>query len=79
MSYTVRMNHAIITMTEVDFNCPKCGCSYREDDWYKKYEKSSYGVIYFKCRNKDCKELLGVTTNIKGDVVVWLKSEENER
>lgn len=68
------MANAIITLADVDFKCPKCECPHSEDDWWSKYEKAKDHFFYMKC--KGCKTKIGVTTDIKGDVVVWLKEEE---
>ena len=74
MSYSVKIPNGIITFVDVDFKCPKCECPHTEDDYYDKLYNSKHGLIYKKC--KGCKTKLGITTNIKSDVVVWLKDEE---
>lgn len=76
MSYQISIPNGILTLNDVDFNCPKCGHLHEESDYYKKLEKSDETYIYMKC--KSCKEKLGVTTDYRGDVVVWLKSKEQE-
>jgi len=64
----------ILCMSETDFKCPKCGCPYHEEDYYSQLYKSKRGLIYKSC--KGCKTKLGITTDIRGDVRVWLKEEE---
>ena len=76
MSETIRMAGAIITLVKVDFDCPKCKTRHFEQDYYDKMHKSKNGLIYRSCKN--CKDKLGITTNMMGDVVVWLKSEERQ-
>lgn len=75
MSQTILIPSGIITIADVDFKCPKCECPHSEDDYYQRMIKSGYGLIYKKC--KGCKTMLGITTDIKGDVVVWLKEDES--
>ena len=76
MSYQVLIPNGILTLNDVDFNCPKCKHIHTESDYYKKLEKSDEIYIYIKC--KGCKEKLGVATDYRGDVHAWLKSEEQE-
>ena len=76
MGYTVRIPNGIISMAYVDFKCPKCEKSYSEEDYYDQLSKSKSGLIYKTC--KCCKEKLGITYDMMGDVVVWLKSEEQK-
>jgi hypothetical protein len=77
MSYTIRMPNAIITCVEVDFKCPKCGCPHSEEDYYNRLNKSKRGLIYKAC--KGCKSRLGITVDMMGDVVVWLKEDERKQ
>ncbi len=74
MSKTILLNQAIITLVDVDFKCPKCECPHNEDDYYDRLYKAKKFYIYKNC--KGCKTKLGISTDIKGDVVVWLKEEE---
>lgn len=74
MGYSVRVPKGIVSMVDVDFQCPKCSCPHGEDDWYERYAKSKTGFIYKQC--KGCKTKLGITTDIRGDVRVWLKEDE---
>ena len=76
MSHQTVFGNAIVTFVDVDFKCPKCECPHQEDDWYPKYAKSEKGLIYKSC--KGCKTKLGITTDIKGDVQVWLKEDEGK-
>lgn len=78
MSKTIVFHGALITLCDTDFKCPNCGEIHNEDDWYPRVNKSKHGVIYRNCKNDDCGQRLGVTTDIKGDVVVWLKKEERK-
>ena len=77
MSRTIRIPNGIVTLIEVDFKCPKCEHEHNQQDWYNKLYKSNKHYIYMNC--KGCKTRLGVTTNIKGDVVAWLKDDENKK
>ena len=74
MSYCVPIKNGIICFSRTDFNCPKCGIEYHEEDYWNKLYKSKKGLIYIHC--KGCKEYLGITTDIQGDVHTWIKSEE---
>jgi len=74
MSHTIRLSNGFLTMCDTDFNCPKCNHKHTEDFWYDRLCKSKNGVIYKKC--KGCKTLIGITTDMKGDVRVWLKERE---
>lgn len=76
MSKTVYMAGAIITLAKTDFTCPKCECPHTEDDYWQKMDKSKTGLIYMKC--KGCKTKLGITGDMKGDTVVWLKEDEKK-
>jgi hypothetical protein len=64
----------ILCMSDTDFKCPVCGCLHTEDDYYARLDKSKNGLIYKHC--KGCKRMLGITTDIRGDIRVWEKSEE---
>lgn len=66
--------NAIISMSESDFKCPKCECPHSEEDYYGRLYKSKSGLIYKSC--KGCKTKLGITSDIRGDVRVWLKENE---
>jgi len=66
----------ILTLCETDFNCPKCGYLYHEKDYYSQLYNSKRGLIYKQC--KGCKTKLGITSDIKGDIHVWIKDEEND-
>lgn len=76
MAKTIRIPDGFITLVDVDFRCPSCNQEHNEDDYYKKLSESSNGHIYKKC--KGCKETIGITTDMKGDVKVWLKSQEDK-
>jgi hypothetical protein len=65
-----------ICYIKTDFNCPECGHKHTEDDYYERLRDSKRFLIYQQCKNKMCREKLGISSDIKGDVVVWLKREE---
>lgn len=75
MSHTVTIPGATLSMVETGFDCPSCGQRHEEEDYYKQYVKSQH-TTYISCKNKNCKQKLGVAFDIRGDVVVWLKSKE---
>lgn len=74
MAKTIRIPNGFATIIDVDFKCPKCECYHDESDYSQKLYKSEKGLIYKNC--KGCKTKLGITTDIRGDVRVWIKSEE---
>ena len=74
MTKCIQIDNAIITLCETDFKCPKCDYVYHEEDYYSQLDKSKRGLIYKHC--KGCKTKIGITTDIRGDVRVWLKNEE---
>jgi predicted 3-demethylubiquinone-9 3-methyltransferase (glyoxalase superfamily) len=76
MTYCVPIKNGIMTFCETDFKCPKCECQHEEEDYFEKLDRSKKGLIYIKC--KGCKTKLGVSFNIMGDVVAWLKEEEKK-
>jgi hypothetical protein len=70
----VGKDFGIICVVKADFECPKCGYAYHEEDYYNRLYKSKNGLIYKKC--KGCHTQMGITTDFKGDVRVWLKETE---
>ena len=76
MAKSIRIPNGIISIVDVDFKCPKCECPHEEKDYYPQLYKSKSGLIYKNC--KGCKTKLGITSNMMGDVVVWLKEEEKD-
>ena len=74
MAHSIRIPNGIISIVDVDFKCPKCECPHSEEDYYDRLYKSKHGLIYKQC--KGCKTKLGITTDIIGDVRVWLKEDE---
>lgn len=77
MSYEIRTpNNGFLTINDVDFKCPRCGHQHIESDYDKRLEKAEEMHIYINCKNRKCGVKIGLATNYKGDVVVWLKSEE---
>lgn len=77
MGYAINGPGFHLDMCDVDFKCPKCTCPHSEEDWCAKLDKSKKGHIYIKC--KGCKTKIGVTTDIQGDVRVWLKEDEKHK
>ena len=75
MGYGINSNGFHLSMCHTDFKCPKCTCHHDADDYQDKLQKSKKGYIYKKC--KGCKTTLGITYNVIGDVVAWLKEEED--
>jgi hypothetical protein len=75
MGQSIRIPNGIISIVDVDFKCPKCECPHTNEDYYERLNKSKNGFIYKKC--KGCKTKLGITTDIRGDVRVWLKEDED--
>lgn len=75
MSKTIRIPNGFLTLCETDFNCPKCGKLHTEEDYINRLNKSD-GLIYKRC--KGCKTWLGITSNIMGDTVAWLKEDEKD-
>lgn len=71
---SIAIPNGILTISDTDFNCPKCECPHTEDDYYNQLHKSKDGLIYKKC--KGCKTKLGITSDIRGDIQVWVKDEE---
>lgn len=78
MSYCIPIRDGFITMCETDFLCPTCQTKHTEEDWFPRLHKSDKGLIYRQCKNKECKEKLGVTTCMMGDVKVWRKKDEEK-
>jgi hypothetical protein len=76
MGYSIRTPNGIISMVDVNFKCPKCECLHYEGDYYDKLYNSKNGLIYKQC--KVCKSKLGISTDIRGDVHVWLKKDERK-
>ena len=74
MSKTLIIPDGFLTLAESDFKCPKCNFGYTEEDYYNRLSKSKKFYIYKTC--KGCKVKLGVSSDIKGDVVVWLAEDE---
>ncbi len=64
-----------LSLIETEFNCPKCQCLHEEQDYMNRLSKSK-GMIYKSC--KGCKNKIGITTDIKGNVKVWLKEDESK-
>jgi hypothetical protein len=74
MTYLIKIPNGIISIVNTDFKCPKCECPHSEEDYYDRLYKSKHGLIYKQC--KGCKTKLGITSDIRGDVGVWLKENE---
>lgn len=76
MGYCVRIPDGIISMAESDFQCPKCGHGYNEEDYYNRLVKSKRYYIYKTC--KTCSTKMGISVDYRGDVQVWLKEDESK-
>jgi len=76
MSYAINGPGFHLDCCDDEFNCPKCTCFHSGKDYEIKLEKSKKGYIYMKCRG--CKTMLGISSDYKGDVVVWLKEDEKK-
>ena len=76
MRQLVSIPNGVLTLADTDFECPKCLQVHNEEDWYPRLDKSGETWITKRCKNKACKERLGITMNIIGDVVCWKRSEE---
>jgi len=74
MAYSIIIPNGILSMVDLDFKCPKCECPHSESDYMQRLLNSKTGLIYKRC--KGCKVKLGITTDIRGDVRVWLKEDE---
>jgi hypothetical protein len=74
MGQTLIIPGGFISLVNVDFKCPSCQEAYTEDWYYKALYNSKHGVIYKTCRR--CGERLGISSDIRGDTVVWLKTNE---
>jgi transcription elongation factor Elf1 len=70
MSKSILMNGAIICIPDTDFKCPECGHQYHADDYEERLYKAKKTWITKKC--KSCGIKMSITTDFKGDVVVWL-------
>lgn len=75
MSRTIKIPNGLLTICDADFKCPKCECPHIEEDYYDRLYKSDKGLIYKNC--KGCKTKIGITTDMRGDVQVWLKEDES--
>lgn len=65
------LKNGFLCLAKTDFNCPVCGKYYTEEDYYRQLDKSRDGLIYKKC--KGCGQRIGITTDMRGDVRVWVK------
>jgi len=75
MGYAINGIGYHLDMCYTKFNCPSCNVEYDIETFMKRIGKSTAGFIYINCK---CKNRLGLTVNMMGDPVVWLKSEENK-
>jgi uncharacterized Zn finger protein len=76
MGYSIKIPNGILCMSKVDFECPSCGFPYYEEDYYTRLVRNKYPITYLTC--KRCKNKIGISSDIKGDVVVWLKENETK-
>lgn len=65
-----------LSLVKTQFDCPECGKTYQEGDYVDRLQKSKEGLIYKQCTA--CGIKMGITTNMKGDVVVWDKEVEKD-
>ena len=65
-----------LSIPKTDFDCLGCGQTYNVDFYEKALEKSNKGFIYKRC--KGCGQTIGISTDMTGDVVTWLKKHENK-
>lgn len=77
MGQTLSIPGGTISIVDTDFRCPACQERYDQEWYYKALYNSKWGFIYKTCRR--CGERLGISSNIRGDTVVWLKSTEPEQ
>jgi len=76
MSKSIQWLNGIITLTKTDCECPECKTIYDEDFYYNQLCKSKKGFIYKTC--KKCKSKIGLSFNMMGDTVSWLKKDEEK-
>ena len=76
MGQCIPIGSGIICLVETDFNCPNCEYRYEAKDYETRLFNSKRGVIYKTC--KGCGRKMGITTDIQGDVRVWLKENETK-
>lgn len=74
MGRTIVFGGALVSLVETDFQCPECKEKYGEDFYYKALQKSKYGIIYRTC--KRCGIKMGISSDMRGDVIVWDKTTE---
>lgn len=74
MGYVINLNGAIISMCNTDVVCPNCQTVKDCSSLTEAINKSKEGVIYKKCST--CKKVLGITADMQGDNVCWLKQNE---
>lgn len=74
--YENRSVVGVLCLSETDFKCPSCGVGYKESEYYNQLNRVKRGFIYKKC--KKCATKIGISTDFKGDVQVWLQSDENK-
>lgn len=63
-----------LSKSKLDFNCPKCECLHKEQDYFEKFRISKKPTFYMNC--KGCKTRLGIEQDIQSNTVVWLKEDE---
>jgi hypothetical protein len=77
MGYSIAIPNGILSMCYDEFDCPACTCHHTGKDYEDRLFKSKRGLIYKKC--KGCKTKLGITTDYKGDVHVWVKNNDSKQ
>jgi|LakMenE01Jun11ns_1017448.scaffolds.fasta_scaffold9958435_18 hypothetical protein len=73
MGHSILIPNGILSLAETDFKCPNCDKKYSEEFYYKVLEKSKKTYIYKKCLV--CSAKMGISSDFRGDIVVWLKNE----
>lgn len=68
MGYSVPIKGGIISMCNVEFQCPHCTKRYvdHEDKYLQRCNRNKSFCTTIKC---ECKRKFGVTFDIKGDIV----------
>jgi len=65
---TITIKDGIMSMANVDFNCPECGQLYSDhnDKYLSRCNKNQSGTTKIRC---SCGEWFGMTYDIQGDAV----------
>lgn len=74
MAKRIRVQNGTASLVETAFKCPTCECLHTEEHYYKRLERAAKCFVYIRC--KGCRQVIGVTSDIRGDVQVWMKKDE---